>query len=586
MDEEQTGGYSEPCGQCSAVDWGISDEGRFYCKSCHNVIERTREVVDAGTLFVGSSRVSSISKETRRKKLEHGREWMVCEGFQFILKHQAEALVKIGVCPHFKDDVLLNFWRMYLQKSRQAYTSNPVRTTKFKVRSLDSESDSAPESSIWSASETDGDGEGEGTNATSGNSSDGLSVCSGSLDAGFHVTQRPGTMTMRRTLALCHLALLWVREAITLADLLRWVSEGHVPYLNAYEVFPEEMKVYGRDTLIFRVHSIPSHKALHKEAHALAVFLDLPPFPSITQDCLLHPTLLTLRYLTEVNLPDELHDWVCMVMEHAGMEDESSQTYKSRCGLPLYDVQAAALIIVTMKLLFKLNDRREWELANDASNINKQNPVSSCFNVKRWYMMVESALTRARLRQEENIARKQWKSQKVLYPRKKDKSVSLKRRRVAEHLQKTFQKLSGSSPSPLPSSPSSFCFRWGQEDSVDGPSLHHQSLGSLVKMQAEDIQPFNATYWHPALRACNPRSCSSHYEEVEATLPRMFVWFLQLFSFILNVQPSCVYEEVLKVERRFFLHKPRATPRNKPAKHHGKQTRKTSSKRLGEKTLQ
>lgn len=136
MDEEQTGGYSEPCGQCSAVDWGISDEGRFYCKSCHNVIERTREVVDAGTLFVGSSRVSSISKETRRKKLEHGREWMVCEGFQFILKHQAEALVKIGVCPHFKDDVLLNFWRMYLQKSRQAYTSNPVRTTKFKVVSI------------------------------------------------------------------------------------------------------------------------------------------------------------------------------------------------------------------------------------------------------------------------------------------------------------------------------------------------------------------------------------------------------------------------------------------------------------------
>lgn len=31
--------YTVPCAQCSAVDWGISDEGRFYCRSCHNVIE-------------------------------------------------------------------------------------------------------------------------------------------------------------------------------------------------------------------------------------------------------------------------------------------------------------------------------------------------------------------------------------------------------------------------------------------------------------------------------------------------------------------------------------------------------------------
>ena len=33
---------------------------------------------------------------------EQGREWMVCEGFQFILKHQAEALLDLGVCSFFK----------------------------------------------------------------------------------------------------------------------------------------------------------------------------------------------------------------------------------------------------------------------------------------------------------------------------------------------------------------------------------------------------------------------------------------------------------------------------------------------------
>ncbi len=46
------------------------------------------------------------------------------------------------------------------------------------------------------------------------------------------------------------------------------------------------------------------------------------------------------------------------------------------------------------------------------------------------------------------------------------------------------------------------------------------------------------------------RKCSSHYSEVEATLPRMFVWLLQLFCFMLDVEPAYLYEEVLRVERR------------------------------------
>ncbi|XP_067097884.1 TATA box-binding protein-associated factor RNA polymerase I subunit B [Osmerus mordax] len=568
MDEEETGGYREPCSMCAAVDWGISDEGRFYCKSCHNVIERTREVVDTSTLMMGCSRISSISKSSKTKKLEHGWEWMVCEGFQFILKHQAEALLDLGVCSYFKDDVLCKFWRMYLQKSRQAYTNDPVSTSKFKVRTQDSESDSAPESSVWSVSETEELGWSSGAGSAAENLSDGLSVTSGSVDASFYLTphqrKSPRMMSMPKTLALCYLALLWAREAFTLADLLRLVSEGCIPYVNAHEGFPEEMRLYGRDALIFRVESIPSHRALHKEACSLAVFLDLPPFPPITQDCLLHPSLLTIRYLTEVNLPDEVQDFVCRVIEQAGMEDEALHSFKpmkSRCVLPLYDVQAAALILVTMKLLFKLDDRREWDLANTASDMNKETPGENCFNVRKWYKMVESALTRARQRQEENIARKHWKSQKVLYTSKKYKTVVLKRRRVAEQLQMTFQKLSGSSPSPPPSSPSSFCFCWGEEDeehgAVDGPSLHQQNLGSLVVLRDGELQPSNPTYWHPSLRVCQDRGCRSHYDEVEDTLPKMFVWLLQLFSFILNVQPSCVYEEVLKVERRFLRKNPK-----------------------------
>ena len=44
----------------------------------------------------------------------------------------------------------------------------------------------------------------------------------------------------------------------------------------------------------------------------------------------------------------------------------------------------------------------------------------------------------------------------------------------------------------------------------------------------------------------------SHYSDVEPTLPRSFVWLLQLFSFTLDVKPFYLYEGVLKVERRVF----------------------------------
>jgi len=33
------GDFNERCAQCSEVNWGLTDGGRFYCRTCHNVIE-------------------------------------------------------------------------------------------------------------------------------------------------------------------------------------------------------------------------------------------------------------------------------------------------------------------------------------------------------------------------------------------------------------------------------------------------------------------------------------------------------------------------------------------------------------------
>lgn len=49
-------------------------------------------------------------------------------------------------------------------------------------------------------------------------------------------------------------------------------------------------------------------------------------------------------------------------MDRAGMADQERHTLDggSRPVLPRYDLQAAALIIVTMKVMFGLDDHTEW----------------------------------------------------------------------------------------------------------------------------------------------------------------------------------------------------------------------------------
>nr|XP_046229256.1 TATA box-binding protein-associated factor RNA polymerase I subunit B isoform X2 [Scatophagus argus] len=566
MDDEHTDGYREPCAQCSAVDWGVSDEGRFYCRSCHNAIERTREVVDS-TFTPGSSRVSTISKGTRSKRTERGRQWMICEGFQFILRNQANALLKLGVSPHFKDKVLCQLWRVYLQKSRQAYTHNPVRSSHFRVRDPHSDSDSASNLSGVSDSETDGETNLSSRDGPNAGSSSDWSPCSGSVDAVSYLSAQlrrsRSLMTMRKTLALIHLALIWSHEALTLSDLLRLVNEGHVPYVNAYEELPDEMKLEGKDALIFRVESVPSHHAVHQEAETLLHFLQLPAFPPISRQSLLHPALLSLRYLSDANLPDDLHLWVCRLMEHAGMEDQTLHTANSlsRPGLPLYDVQTAALIVVTMKLLFGLEDHIEWDLSNQTGDQDHSDCdlTGDLFNLRRWYRLLQAALIRGQQRRDQHVARKQWKANKPLVPSRTKKCVVMKKRTavfvcagIAEQLQICFEKLSSCPAGVERVHPSSFTFCWGDEDRADGPSLHQKKLDGVVCLKDGGLTPRTSSYWHPALRACKPRRCRSHYSEVEATLPRSFVWLLQLFCFLLDVKPAYLYEEVLRVERRVF----------------------------------
>ncbi|XP_029985161.1 TATA box-binding protein-associated factor RNA polymerase I subunit B [Sphaeramia orbicularis] len=557
MDDEYTSGFKEPCAQCCAVDWGLTDEGRFYCRSCHNVIERTKEVEDSN-FNPGSSRVSTISSKKRKLKQERGRQWMVCEGFQFILMDQADALVKLGVSKHFKDEVLHQLWMLYLHRSQQAYTNTPIRSCT--ARPQTSDSDSAADLSVVSGSETDSEmfPPSRASSVTSNADNSDASLYASSVDGSTYRNQRGGTshlMTMKKTLVLLHLGLVWARQGLTLSDLLRLVNEGHVPYVNTFQAFPEEMKLSGSDSVIFKVLKVPPYEQVHKETENLIGFLQLPAFPPISRQSLLHPASLCLRYLMEVNLPDDLYPWVCELMKFAQLDDVLQNRYDPflHRKFPHYDVQAVAIIIVTMKFIFGLNDHVEWESSTRAS----QSPHSGrTFNLRRWYRLLQGAVLRAQRRRDNDAARKQWIPEKLLSSNRQAENVAMKRKRVSNELQSCFRKLtsgpsgpSGPSDGPV-QPPSIFQFFWGDMDGADGPSLHRQNLDLLVTQVGGILKPTNEQYWHPALRDCSSCHDGGHYSEAEPTLPRMFVWTLQLFAFVLDLTPALIYREVLRVERR------------------------------------
>ncbi|XP_013881926.1 TATA box-binding protein-associated factor RNA polymerase I subunit B isoform X2 [Austrofundulus limnaeus] len=541
MDEEHTAGYREPCAQCAEVNWGISDEGRFYCRSCHNVIERTREA-EVLTFQQGTSRVTTIKKGPRTKKEGTGYTWTVCEGFQFILTMQADALLRLGLSPRFKDEVLCQLWRLFLQKSQQAYCQNQATNFKFGP-GMESDSDSAAESITWT---TDGE-----SNPPSTAGSDAEIFSDWTSSEGFTDPVAPrrrcrNPMSMRKTLALIHLALMWSHEELTLSDLLRLVKEGFVPYVNAFEHLPEEMKLFGSEALIFSTESIPSYSSVHKEAQDLVLFLDLPAPPPVSPQSLLHPTRLSLRYLMDANLPDDLHRWVCQLLERVGVADKTSRPV-----LPRYDLQTAAAIIVTMKLMVGLNDRTEWDLSNA---VGHQDSSEDLFSFRRWFRLVQTALSRAQQNRDQDLSRKQWKPKNPIIVSRKDKSRSLKRKRVSEQLQATFERVSSCPAGVQDVAPSSFRFCWGDEDGSDGPSLHHMKLDQVLTQKGQVLTHLNGSYWHTLLQPCRLRRCSARrrFLELQPTLPRSFGWLLLLFSFLLDVEPWSLFKEVLKVESQLL----------------------------------
>ncbi|XP_044516879.1 TATA box-binding protein-associated factor RNA polymerase I subunit B [Gracilinanus agilis] len=573
MDFDEGNDYNERCTQCAAVSWGITDEGTYYCTSCLNVTERRKEVESIAD-FTPNTKIQAINRGLKKKrKLEKGWEWYVCEGFQYILYQQAEALLSLGVCPKLKDEVLHNFWKRYLQKSKQAYCRKPIYSNNNKSAVSDSQMslsglDSEPELlSIYSSHFSGSEAESQSDVSSrlifpniKTTQSETTSVCSGSINGVEYSKQKEKgilKMTLPMTLAFCYMSLLWQRETITLSDLLRFVEDGHIPYINTYQNFPEEMKVYGRDIRIFSIESWPIYEDIYEKVIELGKFLDLPRFPDITENCFLHPNILCMKYLMEANLPDEMHNLTCQVIKMTGIGEVDFLTFDpitEKTRTVKYDVQAVAVIVVVLKLLFLLNDNVEWSLSSLAQENNENNHEGKpCFEFRKWYQIMKKIIDEKRQQREEFKAKYLWKSEKPLYYSSADRSVVYKRRRMVMNLQKQFSTLVDSAPNPKKKNPTSFQLNWVKEEQ-NATCFHGHSLQEILQKKGKSLTTLNSQYWLSTQKFC--KSYCKHvttYEESNFSMSYQFI--LNLFSFLLRIKASLLHEEVSLIEKRLFYKK-------------------------------
>ncbi|XP_068963866.1 TATA box-binding protein-associated factor RNA polymerase I subunit B isoform X4 [Petaurus breviceps papuanus] len=525
MEFEEARDFNEPCTQCAAVSWGITGEGTYYCTSCLNVTERRKEVENIVD-FTPNTKIQTISRGLKKKrKLEKGWEWYVCEGFQYILYQQAEALLSLGVGPKLKDEVLHNFWKRYLQKSKQAYCRKPMYSCDNKSAASDSclsfsGLDSEPELlSIRSCPSSEGEAESHsdvtGTLILPNIKStqwETTSLCSGSVDGVEYSRQKEKgilKMTVPMTLAFCYMSLLWQRETITLSDLLRMLDQES-----------------GRPEFKYGLR------------HCVTV------------------DMLCMKYLMEANLPNEMHSLTCQVTRMTGIGEVDFLTFDpitQKTKTVKYDVQAVAIIVVVLKLLFLLNDNIEWSLSNLAQEKNENNHEGKpCFDFRKWYQIMKKVIDEKQQKREEFRAKYLWKSEKPLYYSSVDRSVVYKRRRMVANLQKQFGILVDSAPNPEKKKPSSFQLNWAEDQNTT--CFHGHSLQKILQKKGKSFTTLNSQYWLSTQKFC--KSYCKHvttYEESNFSMSYQFV--LNFFSFLLRIKASLLHEEVSLIEKRLFYKK-------------------------------
>eukprot|EP00058_Branchiostoma_floridae_P018325 XP_002603814.1 hypothetical protein BRAFLDRAFT_86650 [Branchiostoma floridae] len=410
-------------------------DGRYYCDECHTESQDVRELQQEAGYVDPSLRTRRLRETgTPTKKeltLEESYPWYTHEAFQVIIKAQVEALIKMGVNPRLKD-IVKQLWFTYLSRCGVAFTGaakeqEPPTQDGLMFRQQDRMTSALQRRKSTRQSEEEKSSEGESTDA--GSTHDPLSsqastrsdlepiddidmyirglsgLESETSDTSVYATSdteddqeddrgsvdsrrgkprgsKKGTypiqrMTMLRTLCFSYLGILWLQEPVLPSDMIRWVREGHIPYIAVKELLPKHMKLGIMDCNNFSVQAFPSYQVIQNNTVRLARFIQLPQLPEVDI------SRVASRFILDLNLPAEMHGLVENLLNQRPIDP--CLWCNRRDAMLNHEAIAMGLVIVVLKLLFGLDDNSERTLSETARKLqSKEQPGVKLFVFEDW----------------------------------------------------------------------------------------------------------------------------------------------------------------------------------------------------------
>ncbi|XP_076803163.1 TATA box-binding protein-associated factor RNA polymerase I subunit B-like isoform X1 [Clavelina lepadiformis] len=184
-------------------------------------------------------------------------------------------------------------------------------------------------------------------------------------------------LTLSKLISILYIGVQWCKELITLGDLIKWIEQGYIPYIDWFHHLLPHMKLTNFD-ITSTQKPIPSYQMLVRQTTLLIDYVEMPTMPEAD----IHH--LVLRYITQLNLPRSLASLVHGLMTLNGFK----YARKKKVGLlvQMYqpDVVAMSLIVVIMKLFLGLDDEREWALDESAQECHAFGHDCKPFLWKTW----------------------------------------------------------------------------------------------------------------------------------------------------------------------------------------------------------
>ncbi|XP_028390856.1 TATA box-binding protein-associated factor RNA polymerase I subunit B-like [Dendronephthya gigantea] len=409
------------CVICNSQTFDVMD-GMYFCTQCGTQSQDVREEVhevDRNEPIDGKLSLKKTNKR-QRKVFDCGKPWFTLEGFQVVLKAQIEFLMKIGVDPAIKN-IIGQMWFTFVEKSTNAFGTRQNQNFSGVTRARDFISedfiptDSIPrktpkcfggesnidDDALELSSEIAREDFYEDDDPTGGLFEDVDEI--ENIDAGSHVgsvdvhrttVQRSRKkyydvrfMTMQHTVAFCFLSLLWIKEPICLADLIRWAVEGHFPYFDATKHFPSHMKLSQSDIMMFTRSTVPNKNNITLLARRVKTFIDLPDIPKHEIN------IYIARFAIDLQLPACIHRYISSVVEIIDLN------FESLSGLLNYDDLAMAYIIISLRLIYGLDDFTEHELSKLTTDVEEDGKTY----FPTWDDVIETIHTSHSLRLERGV---------------------------------------------------------------------------------------------------------------------------------------------------------------------------------------